>query len=108
MMLRFSVGDGDGRVATSRCLARDVEGKRLARRPREAKLRQTAVIEETDYRTPRCRSLLITNQISVVRWHDVIGDLTHRRCVGPRWNVVLAARSSWLYGLIQWVRPVSP
>jgi hypothetical protein len=109
------------REATSR------ENKRLARRLREARLRQAAVIEDTDFRTPRDLaaargegrlprmlaalervrlliiddwgpepltaeqrrdlleivddrydkgSLLITSQVPLNRWHDVVGDLT--------------------------------
>jgi DNA replication protein DnaC len=100
------------------------ENRRLTRRLREARLRQTAVIEDTDFRAPRgldralfqkladCNwirdhnhliiggptgvgkswlacalghiaddrcdkgSLLITSQIPVTRWHEVIGDPT--------------------------------
>ena len=69
------------REATSR------EDKRLARRLREAKLRQAAVIEDTDYRTPRGLDRALFLKLAGCGWirehaHVVIGGPTG---VGKSW-----------------------
>jgi DNA replication protein DnaC len=71
------------------------DSKRLGRRLSQARLRQNAVVEDTDFRAPRgldralfhklagCAddryekgSLLVTSQIPVSRWHELVGDPT--------------------------------
>lgn len=69
------------REATSR------DNKRLARRLREAKLRQAAVIEDTDFRTPRGLDRTVFLQLAGCGWirehaHVVIGGPTG---VGKSW-----------------------
>ena len=69
------------REATSR------ENKRLARRLREARLRQAAVIEDTDYRTPRGLDRALFLKLAGCGWirehnHVVIGGPTG---VGKSW-----------------------
>ncbi len=69
------------REATSR------ENKRLARRLREAKLRQAAVIEDTDFRTPRGLDRALFLKLAGCGWirehaHVVIGGPTG---VGKSW-----------------------
>ena len=69
------------REATSR------DNKRLARRLRDAKLRQAAVIENTDYRTPRGLDRALFLRLSGCGWirehaHVVIGGPTG---VGKSW-----------------------
>ncbi|MGI4745967.1 MAG: IS21-like element helper ATPase IstB [Janthinobacterium lividum] len=69
------------REATSR------DNKRLARRLRDAKLRQAAVIEDTDYRTPRGLDRALFLKLSGCGWirehaHVVIGGPTG---VGKSW-----------------------
>lgn len=63
------------REATSR------ENKRLARRLREAKLRQVAVVEDTDFRTPRGLDRALFLKLAGCGWirehhHVVIGGPT--------------------------------
>jgi DNA replication protein DnaC len=69
------------REATSR------ENKRLGRRLRQARLRQTAVIEDTDYRTPRGLDRALFQKLAACEWirasqHLVIGGPTG---VGKSW-----------------------
>jgi len=69
------------REATSR------ENKRLARRLREAKLRQAAVVEDTDFRTPRGLDRALFLKLAGCGWirehaHVVIGGPTG---VGKSW-----------------------
>ena len=69
------------REATSR------ENKRLARRLREAKLRQAAVVEDTDFRTPRGLDRALFLKLAGCSWirehaHVVIGGPTG---VGKSW-----------------------
>jgi len=62
------------REATSR------ENRRLVRRLREAKLRQTAVIEDTDFRTPRGLDRTLFSKLATCQW---IRDHQHLVMVGP-------------------------
>jgi DNA replication protein DnaC len=69
------------REATSR------ENKRLGRRLQHARLRQTAVIEDTDYRTPRGLDRALFQKLATCEWirasqHLVIGGPTG---VGKSW-----------------------
>lgn len=69
------------REATSR------DNKRLARRLRDAKLRQAAVVEDTDYRTPRGLDRALFLKLAGCGWirehaHVVIGGPTG---VGKSW-----------------------
>lgn len=69
------------REATSR------ENRRLARRLRDARLRQAAVIEDTDFRTPRGLDRLLFQKLATCGWirdhhHLVIGGPTG---VGKSW-----------------------
>ena len=65
------------REATSR------DNKRLSRRLRDAKLRQAAVVEDTDFRTPRGLDRALFLQLAGCGWirehsHVVIGGPTDR------------------------------
>ena len=62
------------REATSR------ENRRLARRLRDAKLRQAAVIEDTDFRTPRGLDRTLFSKLATCQW---IRDHQHLVMVGP-------------------------
>jgi len=62
------------REATSR------ENRRLVRRLREAKLRQAAVIEDTDFRTPRGLDRTLFSKLATCQW---IRDHQHLVMVGP-------------------------
>jgi DNA replication protein DnaC len=62
------------REATSR------ENRRLARRLRDAKLRQAAVIEDTDFRTPRGLDRALFSKLATCQW---IRDHQHLVMVGP-------------------------
>jgi DNA replication protein DnaC len=62
------------REATSR------EDKRLGRRLRQARLRQNAVIEDTDYRTPRGLDRALFQHLASCRW---IRDSQHLVITGP-------------------------
>jgi DNA replication protein DnaC len=69
------------REATSR------ENKRLGRRLRHARLRQNAIIEDTDFRTPRGLDRALFQKLATCRWirdhqHVVIGGPTG---VGKSW-----------------------
>ena len=55
------------------------ENQALSRRLKNAKLRTpNACVEEIDYRTPRGldKSVILTSQLPVSRWHEQIGDPT--------------------------------
>jgi DNA replication protein DnaC len=56
------------------------ENRRLARRLREAKLRQAAVIEDTDFRTPRGLDRALFTKLATCQW---IRDHQHLVIVGP-------------------------
>jgi DNA replication protein DnaC len=56
------------------------ENRRLARRLREAKLRQAAVIEDTDFRTPRGLDRTLFSKLATCQW---IRDHQHLVIVGP-------------------------
>ena len=62
------------REATSR------ENKRLARRLREARLRQSAVVEDVDLRAPRGLDRALFLQLSTCQW---LHDHHHLVVVGP-------------------------
>ncbi len=69
------------REATSR------ENKRLNRRLRQARLRQTAVVEDTDYRTPRGLDRALYQKLATCEWirasqHLIIGGPTG---IGKSW-----------------------
>jgi DNA replication protein DnaC len=56
------------------------ENRRLARRLREAKLRQAAVIEDTDFHTPRGLDRALFTRLATCQW---IRDHQHVVMVGP-------------------------
>jgi len=56
------------------------ENRRLVRRLREAKLRQAAVIEDTDFRTPRGLDRTLFSKLATCQW---IRDHQHLVMVGP-------------------------
>lgn len=56
--------------------------KRLALRLRQAKLRHQAAPEDVDYR--RRRSTLVTSQLPIARWFDLIGDPTYADAILDR------------------------
>jgi len=74
-----------GRLADREATSRD--NKRLARRLRDAKLRQAAVVEDTDFRTPRGLDRALFLKLAGCGWirehaHVVIGGPTG---VGKSW-----------------------
>jgi DNA replication protein DnaC len=56
------------------------DNRRLARRLREAKLRQAAVIEDTDFRTPRGLDRALFTKLATCQW---VRDHQHLVIVGP-------------------------
>ena len=62
------------REATSR------ENKRLARRLREARLRQSAVVEDVDFRAPRGLDRALFQKLASCEW---VRDHHHLVVVGP-------------------------
>ena len=68
--------------------------KRLTARLRAARLRQQASVEDVDYRAARGldraqerygrRSTIVTSQLPLSAWHDVIGDPTYADAILDR------------------------